>query len=498
MEHHGQHEVQPEPQQAPEQAVPLEDTAGTSLLEKTAGKVNVQEPASDAMVRQPQQDGEIKPDRPAPQHAHEQSRFGMPHSFEERFLITKHANQRELFRNYDDEHPAIVDKGNKLTTRNADRSTAMDMIELAAHRGWQGIKARGPEDFRREMWIEGTAHGMKVQGYRPSEQDRKEADRREQLIGDRVIERLDDAKSGHTRHSSPAPSASAGDRHNGGKTTNVIDMPNYEKGVRGSITETGSAPYRDREGANATPFVELELASGQKHKVWGVSLPDIIKENRLQAGDTATLRSDGTQTVTVQVKDPKTGEISERDVQRRNWVAENIERAEAKGRKVSEAAVKEYEAQMIDQATAVQAAHEATQSKPETEGMPDKDREQQPATDRLEDRIRRFEPGDEQVKGAASIVAKTDAALRHAGVPEEDREKALSNLAGNLAESLRAGKTFDVQKLPNVTREQEAEAEKLAKASQQASAEMGKTQIQQQGQGDLEERQREEARERGR
>ena len=494
MEDHGQQVVQPEPQQAPEQAVPQEDAAGTSLLEKTAGKVNVQEPASDAMVRQPQQDGEIEPGRPAPQHAQEQSRFGMPRSFEERFLITKHANKRELFRAYDDERPAIVDKGDKLSTRNADRSTAMDMIELAAHRGWQGIKARGPEDFRREMWIEGAAHGMKVQGYRPSEQDRKESDRRAQLIGDRVIERLDEGKSGHARHSSAASVASAGDRHDSGKTTNVIDMPNYEKGVRGSITETGSAPYRDREGAKATPFVELELASGQRHKVWGVSLPDIIKGNRLQAGDTVTLRSDGTQTVTIQVKDPKTGETSEREVQRRTWVAEDIERAEAKSRKAAEAAVKMKEPQFTEQAPAAPVGPAAQQSNPETSGIPDKDREQQPATDRLEDRIRRFEPGDEQVKGAASIVAKTHAALRHAGVPEEDRERALSNLAGNLAESLRVGKIFDVQKLPNVTRKQEAEAEKLAKAEQQASTEMGKTQIQEQGQGDLEERQREEAR----
>ncbi|UWQ86013.1 LPD7 domain-containing protein [Leisingera caerulea] len=492
MEDHGQQVVQPEPQQAPEQAVPQEDTASASAPENPAKKPKVQKPASDAMVQRPQRDGEIEPDHPAPQHAQDQSRFGMPRSFEERFLITKHANQRELFRAYDDERPAIVDKGNKLTTRNADRSTAMDMIELAAHRGWQGIKARGPEDFRREMWIEGTAHGMKVQGYRPSEQDRKEADRREQLIGDRVIERLDDAKSGHTRHSSPAPSASAGDRHNGGKTTNVIDMPNYEKGVRGSITETGSAPYRDREGAKATTFVELELASGQKHKVWGVSLPDIIKENRLQAGDTATLRSDGTQTVTVQVKDPKTGEISEREVQRRNWIAEDIERAEARSRKPAEAAVKMNEPQLADQAPAVPDGPASQQSNLETSGIPDKEREQQPATDRLEDRIRHFEPGDEQVKGAASIVAKTDAALRHAGVPEEDRERALSNLSGNLAESLRVGKIFDVQKLPNVTREQEAEAAKLAKAGLQTNAEMGKTQIQEQGQDDLEERQREE------
>ncbi|MBY6141955.1 hypothetical protein KUV26_21185 [Leisingera daeponensis] len=494
MEDHGHHDVQPEPQQVPEQAVQQENAASAGASAIPAKKAKSPETASDAMVHGPQRDGEIEPDHPAPQHAQDQSRFGMPRSFEERFLITKHANQRELFRAYDDERPAIVDKGDKLSTGNADRSTAMDMIELAAHRSWQGIKARGPEDFRREMWIEGTAHGMQVQGYRPSEQDRKESDRRAQLIGDRVIERLDDAKSSHARHSSPAPSASAGDRHDNGKTTNVIDMPNYEKGVRGSITETGTAPYRDRKGAKDTPFVELELASGQKHKVWGVSLPDIIRVNRLQVGDTATLRSAGTQTVALQIKDPKTGEISERDVQRRNWVAEGIERAEAKSRKPAETAVKMNEPLLADQVPVAPVGPAAQKSNLEASGMPGKDREQHPAADRLEDRIRHFEPGDEQVKGAASIVAKTDAALRHAGVPEEDRERALSNLAGNLAESLRAGKTFDVQKLPNVTREQEAEAEKLSKAGQQTSAEMGKTQIQQQGQGELEERQREEAR----
>ncbi|WP_083194242.1 hypothetical protein [Leisingera sp. JC1] len=172
---------------------------------------------------------------------------------------------------------------------------------------------------------------------------------------------------------------------------------------------------------------------------------------------------------------------------------EDIERAEVKSRKPAEAAVKMNEPQLTDPAPAVPVGPAAQQSNPEASGIPDKEREQQPATDRLEDRIRHFEPGDEQVKGAASIVAKTDAALRHAGVPEEERETALSNLAGNLAESLRAGKTFDLQKLPNVTREQEAEAEKLAKAGQQTSAEVRQAKVQQRGQGDLEERQREEA-----
>ncbi|MGB3179163.1 MAG: LPD7 domain-containing protein [Albidovulum sp.] len=214
-------------------------------------------------------------------------------------------------------------RGDALHTRNADRSTAMDMIELAAHRGWSSMKVKGPQDFRREMWIEATAQGIKVQGYRPNDKDRAEADRRADLIGERVIERTDAGRSadGIRSESGARPSNSA-------KTaSNVVPMIDYQKGIEGKITGIGTAPYRDRVGASSTPYVALELADGRSHKLWGVALPDMIDRHELKVGDRAAIFDDGRKAVTVKTRDPKTGEDRDVETFRREWGARDIERA---------------------------------------------------------------------------------------------------------------------------------------------------------------------------
>lgn len=50
--------------------------------------------------------------------------------------------------------------------------------------------------------------------------------------------------------------------------------------------------------------------------------------------------------------------------------------------------------------------------------MADKQREQDTKSDRLEDRIKRYEPGDHAAKGPASVLAHMDARLRAEGVSE--------------------------------------------------------------------------------
>ena len=42
--------------------------------------------------------------------------------------------------------------------------------------------------------------------------------------------------------------------------SNVVPMIDYQKGILGTITGIGTAPYRDRDGASSTPYVALELA----------------------------------------------------------------------------------------------------------------------------------------------------------------------------------------------------------------------------------------------
>jgi hypothetical protein len=67
---------------------------------------------------------------------------------------------------------AFEDKGNKLETRSNSEQIAETMVTIARARGWDEIKVSGSETFRKEVWLEAAAHGMKVKGYTPSEVDK--------------------------------------------------------------------------------------------------------------------------------------------------------------------------------------------------------------------------------------------------------------------------------------------------------------------------------------
>lgn len=375
--------------------------------------------------KQPKDQGSISPSE-RQKAKPDQDRFDLPVSYHDRFLVTKAKGQQDLYRSYDDARPAIIDKGDQLSTRNADRGTAMDMIELASHRGWQSLKAKGPEEFRREMWVEGTAQGLKVQGYRPTEKDQEEANRRSQMIGERAIERTD-------RPSLPA-NAKATDRGD----QQAAPRQNYSDGISGKITDIGTAPYRNREGADPVPFVALTNKAGKEEHIWSVTLPAALEKHDLKVGDRATFFSPGVEPVTYKTKDQKTGEEVERQGHRRLWDAKDIER--------------ETQPQRATQGkSAAKATNEETP-------MVDKQREQDTKSDRLEDRIKRYEPGDHAAKGPASVLAHMDARLRAEGVSEKDRETARDYAAKLLSQGMKAGRQIPVQKIANVTKEQEAQA----------------------------------------
>lgn len=358
-----------------------------------------------------------------------EDRFTLPASFPERFILTRETNRQDMFRSYDDTRPTISDRGDSLHTRNADRSTAMDMIELAAHRGWSSMKVRGPEDFCREMWIEATAQGIKVQGYRPNDKDRAEADRRAEMIGERVIERTDQGRSVHSIQSDAGAQPSSPTK----AASNVVPMIDYQKGIEGKITDIGTAPYRDRDGASSTPYVALELADGRAHKLWGVGLPDMIDRHELKVGDKATIYDDGRKSVTVKSRDPKTGEEREFQTFRREWGARDIKRTVSQDKDRIEPVQKRDE-------SVIETSH----------------------PDRLEERLKQKDAaGDPQLRGAASILALLDAEMRAAGIPEKDRTIVRDLASSELASGIRSGRQYDVQRLPNVSITQQMAAKAL-------------------------------------
>jgi hypothetical protein len=89
------------------------------------------------------------------------------------------------------ERPAFRDHGGRLTAARTDPNVVRDLTAIAQHRGWTIIVARGEASFRREAWVEGRALGLEVRGYRPTERDLQEVERR-LASRDRLEERSQD------------------------------------------------------------------------------------------------------------------------------------------------------------------------------------------------------------------------------------------------------------------------------------------------------------------
>lgn len=81
--------------------------------------------------------------------------------------------------------PAFRDQGRKLATRRNDPNAIRDMIAVARHRDWAIIVVSGSAGFRREAWLASRVTGLEVRGYRPTERDVQELERRERRTRER-------------------------------------------------------------------------------------------------------------------------------------------------------------------------------------------------------------------------------------------------------------------------------------------------------------------------
>ncbi len=66
---------------------------------------------------------------------------------------------------------SFVDRQDRLETKGNAKGVAEDMVLVAEARGWDDIKVRGSESFKREVYLEAAKRGMSVRGYTPTPED---------------------------------------------------------------------------------------------------------------------------------------------------------------------------------------------------------------------------------------------------------------------------------------------------------------------------------------
>lgn len=78
----------------------------------------------------------------------------------------------------DDTTIAFEDRDKSLNTSREDAKTIKAMLDVADSKGWSSINIKGTESFKREVWLEAHLRGIETQGYKPTEKDLVELEKR--------------------------------------------------------------------------------------------------------------------------------------------------------------------------------------------------------------------------------------------------------------------------------------------------------------------------------
>jgi len=177
------------------------------------------------------------------------------------------------------------DRGDRLKAKKDDERTAHAIVAIAEARGWSKMEVKGSEEFRRNVWKEGVLHGIHVDGYSPTSQEREEIEKQKYWKQQKEKQEKEKGKEA---------------------TTTCIE---------GKLVSHGEAPLGFNKEAQSSYYITVETAGGKK-TIWGDGLAHSIRDSQARNGDNIHLEYMGRgQASPVHEKERSPGE-KERDRER--------------------------------------------------------------------------------------------------------------------------------------------------------------------------------------
>jgi putative DNA primase/helicase len=273
--------------------------------------------------------------------ADEKVEFITPDQIRKRFI---QADNRYYFR-HDDNKLAFEDRGNKIATDHNDPMVALSMVQMAEAKGWQSIRLRGSDEFKREAWLQASLKGIEAKGYEPRDVDAKKLAEMQKELGTtpvtlrNIVERQAEPEGAASPIGARREKASVGE---GVDRTSVVDEPQRsltpsqrlvldtvkaawrqngasDKEVAtaaaatverfqnqrvyvGKVVERGEAPFENDPKNEKSFYLKLDTPKGEK-TVWGVDLKRALRESAIRDGDDVVVANQGRKPVQVTVRD---------------------------------------------------------------------------------------------------------------------------------------------------------------------------------------------------
>lgn len=152
---------------------------------------------------------------------------------------------------------AFTESTFRLATDTNSPSIARSMVDVAEARNWRSLRISGNEDFKRLVWLEAAARGVKTLGYEPNPADleRLKAEREA-----RQINRIEPTRDTSSTHGSAASDKPTG-RGSGGRKTVLAAIE--------AILVANRVPEKRREAIMVAAAEKLaeRIRNGQAPKV---------------------------------------------------------------------------------------------------------------------------------------------------------------------------------------------------------------------------------------
>ncbi|ODS62158.1 MAG: hypothetical protein ABS38_11200 [Acidovorax sp. SCN 68-22] len=152
---------------------------------------------------------------------------------------------------------AFTESTFRLATDTNSPSVARSMVDVAEARNWRSLRVTGSEDFRRLVWLEAAARGVKTLGYEPNPADQERLKVERELRQINRIEPHRDASTPTAATNADKPSG----RGSGGRKT-VLDAIE-------AILVANRVPEKRREAVMVAAAEKLaqRIRDGQNPKV---------------------------------------------------------------------------------------------------------------------------------------------------------------------------------------------------------------------------------------
>jgi len=152
---------------------------------------------------------------------------------------------------------AFTESTFRLATDTNSPSVARSMVDVAEARNWKALRVSGNEDFKRMVWLEASARGVKILGYEPNPGDLEVLKREREARQVNRIEPARDASNG----AAAAPAEKASARGGGGRKAVLAAIE--------AVLVAKKVPEKQRAAvmAAATEKLAQRIRDGQVPKV---------------------------------------------------------------------------------------------------------------------------------------------------------------------------------------------------------------------------------------